>query len=398
MCSNQVKKLSENMRTHLTVIAIASGLLCNGLTICDAQPVAPVGKARTALGIMVKRQASLGTIPRPNMTMGLKSALLYDDFNRPDTEEPSAGYPLLGDEWVLIGPGGQARSLYGMVQCGYLTASKFGLSKTIYACQVLRGEPIELTATFRWEQIAGEGPDGLFVMACGPSNTPNWIHNIVHVRFHRNAVILDFIVDGIMYSEVALWRFPDQMLEYGVDHNGRVVLDWNKGRVLVYLNGQLAFTAQHELVKRLRGRYAFWEEYYGDESPKSKIMIREAAAFGLAPFWAKTDAAARSRTYPGFKTLPSLPTVPDEPGAVWTEQGAVEISWTDTNEQGALTDIEFARSSVGPWTWIATVQPSENSFVWTSANYGTVYWFRIRARNNRGPSAWTDPFQIATEE
>lgn len=221
------------MKTHILALVTASGLVISALTTKAGQLVAPIGKAKTVMRQMVERQTFLGNTSHPTMTMGLKSALLYDDFNRPDTEEPSAGYPLIGDEWVLIGPGGQAPSHYGMVRDGYLTASQFGLSKTIYACQTLRDEPVELAATFRWEQIGEDGPDGLFVLACGPSNVPNWIRNIVHVRFHRNAVILDFIVGGVMYSEVALWRFDNCMLEYGVDHTGRVVFDWDRGRVSV---------------------------------------------------------------------------------------------------------------------------------------------------------------------
>lgn len=224
---------------------------------------------------------------------GLLVTVLWDDFRRANTAEPGAGEPPIGSEWLLIGTGGELPSRWGMIKDGYLTASEFGFSKTVYACQRLETEPVRLDAVFRWEMIAQDGADGTFVLAVGPDTGPNWIRDLVHVRFRRDAVIYDTIRGGVMRSEVASKRFEENQLGYGVDHRGTVILDWDAPRITVYLNDELVFTCSDAAILRLRGTRAFWEMYYSSEAPKSKVMIGGAAAHTRAPYWSNTKNSGR---------------------------------------------------------------------------------------------------------
>ncbi|NLH74291.1 MAG: hypothetical protein GX456_14655 [Verrucomicrobia bacterium] len=237
---------------------------------------------------------TIGTLKLPYFS-GLLVTVLWDDFRRADTVEPGAGEPPIGSEWLLIGAGGTRPSQWGMVQDGYLTASQFGIGNTVYACQRLKTEPVRLDAVFRWETIAQDGADGTFVLAVGPDEGTSWIRNLVHVRFRRNAVIYDTIIGGIMWSEVALKRFEEHQLAYGVDHHGTVILDWDAPRIKVYLNDELMFECSDAAISRLRGTRAFWEMYYGSELPKSKIMIGGAAAHGKGPYWCHPNVSGRER-------------------------------------------------------------------------------------------------------
>lgn len=234
-----------------------------------------------------------GTLRVPYLS-GLLVTVLWDDFRRANTVEPGAGEPQIGSEWLLIGTGGEWPSRWGMIKDGYLTASEFGFSKTVYACQRLETEPVRLDAVFRWEMITQDGADGTFVLAVGPDTGPNWIRDLVHVRFRRNAVIYDTIRGGVMRSEVASKRFEENQLGYGVDHHGTVILDWDAPRITVYLNDELVFTCSDAAILRLRGTRAFWEMYYSSEKPKSKVMIGGAAAHIRAPYWSSMKNTGRT--------------------------------------------------------------------------------------------------------
>lgn len=322
--------------------------------------------------------------------------LLFDSFNRPDTTEPNVGAPEYGNQWLLIGSGGAQPCQWGMIKDGYLTASQFGLSKTIYAVQVLDREPVMLQATFRWEQIAEDGTDGTFVLAAGPSDYYNVIRDIVHVRFHRNAVIYDTIINWQMRGEVAKKRFDDNPLEYGIDHNAIVLLDWEGGRITVFLDGELMIDVVDPPLCTLRGNRAFWETYYSDESPRSKVMIGMAAAYGQMPLWTSNVPISKLRTWgTAFKGEPD-PLTPEQLTVEPAGSGQVLCSWTDTNDGKALTDIEGARAAVGPWHWIGTADMGRTDWTWAGAQAQTTYWIRVRARNLGGTSNWTEPKEIKT--
>ncbi|MGC8989300.1 MAG: hypothetical protein ACP5MD_04185 [Verrucomicrobiia bacterium] len=234
----------------------------------------------------------IGTRKLPYFS-GLVVTVLWDDFRRANTVEPGAGKPPIGSEWLLIGTGGTLPSQWGMIKDGYLTASQFGIGKTVYACQRLKTEPVRLDAVFRWEMIAREGADGTFVLAVGPDEGPSWIRDLVHVRFRRNGVIYDMIVGGVMRSEVALKRFEEHQLAYGVDHHGTVIFDWDAPRITVYLNDELMFSCSDAQMRGLRGTRAFWEMYYGSEPVKSKVMIGGAAAHCTTPCRSNSKVSRR---------------------------------------------------------------------------------------------------------
>lgn len=383
----------------LTVL-LTSALDANAGTARSAAVISARLKAQRLLRLShVKPQRpedGLSMRLQPPVLSARYTPLLWDDFNRPDTTEPDLGWPLVGGKWILIGTGGAAPCQWGMVKDTYATASQYGLSKTVYACQLLAAEPVRLEAVFRWEQIADDGPDGTFVLAMGPDIGWNWIANIVHIRFHRNAVIYDTIVNWVMRSEVAARRFSDNPLAYGVDHVGEVWIDWDKPSLIVVLDGELMFSVSDEVMKGLRGPRAFWETYYGNEAPKSKVLIGAAAAYGRTPVWVNGSPATRQAVWESLQEYPPTPNMPEDVTATDGEDGVL-LEWTDTNDGEALTDVEMARSAVGPWSWLKTVEAGETNWLWTNANSGVTYWFRLRARNVGGWSNWTEPIQVETK-
>jgi hypothetical protein len=294
----ELKQKSNERLTRLGFVLLLAGIMLEPVSGADARPrIRAIAKTKRIAAHQLKVEGVTpteitGTLKLPYFS-GLLVTVLWDDFRRANTAEPGIGEPPIGSEWLLIGTGGELPSRWGMIKDGYLTASQFGLSKTVYACQRLHTEPVRLDAVFRWEMIAQDGADGTFVLAVGPDEGSNWIRDLVHVRFRRNAVIYDTIRGGVMRSQVALKRFEENQLAYGVDHHGTVILDWDAPRITVYLNDELMFTCSDAAILRLRGTRAFWEMYYGSETPKSKIMIGGAAAHTRAPYWSNTTHSGR---------------------------------------------------------------------------------------------------------
>lgn len=90
------------------------------------------------------------------------------------------------------------------------------------------------------------------------------------------------------------------------------------------------------------------------------------------------------------------PNPPSEPGTVTISQTQIDLNWTDnsTNEQGFK--VERSPDGIDSWSQIAAVGANAVTYSNTGLTCGSTYYYRIRAYNAGGDSAYTDPVQGVT--
>jgi fibronectin type 3 domain-containing protein len=93
---------------------------------------------------------------------------------------------------------------------------------------------------------------------------------------------------------------------------------------------------------------------------------------------------------------PALPAAPSALTATAVSSSQINLTWADnsTNETGF--HVERATSSAGPWTTIATTSSNVVAYSSTGLAGSTTYYFRVRAFNATGPSAYTAVVSRAT--
>ena len=90
-------------------------------------------------------------------------------------------------------------------------------------------------------------------------------------------------------------------------------------------------------------------------------------------------------------TPPNPPAAPENLQVTSVSSSSIALAWSHPSEDETGFDLE--RSPDGPlvWTQIASPGGGSSEYTDTGLDPSTVYLYRIRARNNAGVSAWTDP-------
>ncbi len=101
---------------------------------------------------------------------------------------------------------------------------------------------------------------------------------------------------------------------------------------------------------------------------------------------------ASSESAPVSFTAVSSPGAPSQLAAT-AASGQVSLSWTEPNNIGGLSLLDY--EITGPGGFTRTVPSASTSTIITGLNNGTAYAYQIRARNSNGYSA-TVSFQAAT--
>ncbi|MCX7887833.1 MAG: chitobiase/beta-hexosaminidase C-terminal domain-containing protein, partial [Verrucomicrobiae bacterium] len=93
---------------------------------------------------------------------------------------------------------------------------------------------------------------------------------------------------------------------------------------------------------------------------------------------------------------PTAPAAPSGLTATAVSSNQINLAWTDnsTNETGFK--IEQATSSSGPWTQVATVGANVTSYSNTGLGCGMLYYYRVRAYNSNGDSAYSNTASAQT--
>jgi len=97
-------------------------------------------------------------------------------------------------------------------------------------------------------------------------------------------------------------------------------------------------------------------------------------------------------------TLPG-PAAPTNLTAVAVSGEAIDLTWVDNAVDETLYRIQRAQDNFGvPGTWgnIASVGANVTTYRATGLANGTTYWFRVRAENAIGNSAWTPEVSATT--
>lgn len=92
------------------------------------------------------------------------------------------------------------------------------------------------------------------------------------------------------------------------------------------------------------------------------------------------------------------PTAPTNLAATATSSSQINLSWTDNsnNEQGFK--IEYSLSSSSGFTEIATVGANITTYSNTGLNANTTYYYRVRAYNSAGNSAYSNTASATTAQ
>jgi titin len=109
-----------------------------------------------------------------------------------------------------------------------------------------------------------------------------------------------------------------------------------------------------------------------------------------------TGPSAYSAPATATTQSPPLPTAPTNLGAAAVSSSQINLSWTDnaSNETG----FRLERSPNGTtFTEIATPGANVTTYADTGLSASTQYWYRVRAYNSTGPSAYSAPASATTQ-
>lgn len=92
-----------------------------------------------------------------------------------------------------------------------------------------------------------------------------------------------------------------------------------------------------------------------------------------------------------------VPTAPSTLAAIAISATQINLSWTDNSANEAGFRIERRTGSIGNWVQIATVGANATSFSNTGLSASTQYFYRVRATNSGGDSAFSNEANSTTQ-
>lgn len=108
-------------------------------------------------------------------------------------------------------------------------------------------------------------------------------------------------------------------------------------------------------------------------------------------------ASGYSNTASATTLVPAIPAPPTSLTAMTSSLDQINLSWTDNSQNESYFFIErSATSSAGPFEHVATVAPNVVTLTDKGLTATTNYWYRIRASNVTGPSAYTNVAAVTT--
>ena len=176
----------------------------------------------------------------------------------PDTRTAVIPAPQVGDPWFVRGIGWtqwtQARVAFGMA------VDENPLQQVTYLCQRLPDRPTRMESTVEWHPYFSNGDrESAIVMAvCREGGEAAWYLNCVHVRLHRDAVVVDVIQDGgitqgLFVAGIVPALEPRVRHHFAVDLAGELIR--------VHVDGRTLIEGSEPRIDRLAGPAVVWEIY-----------------------------------------------------------------------------------------------------------------------------------------
>ncbi|MBN1516453.1 fibronectin type III domain-containing protein [Candidatus Sumerlaeota bacterium] len=131
-------------------------------------------------------------------------------------------------------------------------------------------------------------------------------------------------------------------------------------------------------------------EAYDDAplSPATTYHYRvRAVNAGCASAWSNIAAAA---------TLPNPPAAPTELTAIASSQTRIELTWTDNADNETTYTLERSPNGEDDWTVAAELPENTSACADDELTTATPYFYRLRAENTGGVSAWSNIAEATT--
>ena len=89
-------------------------------------------------------------------------------------------------------------------------------------------------------------------------------------------------------------------------------------------------------------------------------------------------------------TAGQLPADPTNLAVVNTTRNSISLSWTDNAANEVSYRVQRSTSAAGPWSAIATLAPDTTAYTNSGLGSNKTFYYRVRAANVDGYSAWTN--------
>jgi titin len=94
---------------------------------------------------------------------------------------------------------------------------------------------------------------------------------------------------------------------------------------------------------------------------------------------------------------PTIPTAPSALTATAASSSQINLAWTDNSNNETGFEIQRSLNGTSGWTAVVTTAAGAVAYANTGLSSSTAYYYRVRASNSAGSSAWTAAANATTQ-
>lgn len=183
-----------------------------------------------------------------------------------------------------------------------------------------------------------------------------------------------------IHSDGTLTTFPDYTREF---HRFWISAYWRRedDDITEDYVDDLAAAIRQKLIDNLE-ETGYWHDIHFDEEFSEMDYVIIDGVMYRRERWRVTIFVVEADS----ETAPTAPS-----GLVATEDGstAIDLVWNDNSDNELQFVIERSLTGVGGWEIVATPAADSESYTDTGLDPATTYYYRIKAENNIGSSAYS---------